>query len=128
LQNFSLASGHFKFLSPSYPVGTLPYVLSITRKEMKINFLQVLDIRMPSGQGVTPKTTHWPKPRQAYFRENASLGWQYPTLTCDIIVIRKVRKRRYWNTPCFTIHRAHPPMQWPHMARAWDQAKYLYLV
>jgi hypothetical protein len=68
-------------------VGTLPYVLSITRKEMKINFLQVLDIRMPSGQGVTPKTTHWRKPRQAYLRENASLGWQYLTLTCDIIVI-----------------------------------------
>jgi len=44
-----------------------------------------------------PKNPHWPKPGQAYFRENAPLGWHYPNLTCDIKVICKVRKRWYWN-------------------------------
>jgi len=77
----------------------------------------VLYIRTPSEQGLTPKTAHWPKPGQAYFRENASLGWYYPT---DIKVIGKVVERQYWNTLCFTIHRAHPPMLWPHIARPWE--------
>ncbi len=67
----------------------------------------MLYIRTPSEQGLTPKNRHCPKPGQAYFRENASLGCHYHTLTCDIKVISKVRKRRYWDTPCFTIHRAH---------------------
>jgi len=89
---------------------------------MKINFLPVLYTRTPSEEALTPKNTHWPKPGQAYFRQNASIGWHYPTLTCDIKVNRKVRKRRYWNTPCFTIQRAHPPMLWPLVARPWDQA------
>jgi len=81
---------------------------------MKTNFLPVLYIRTPSQSKVLPpKNTHyWLKPWQACFRENASLGWDYPTLTCDIKVIPKFRKRRYWNTPCFTIHTAHPPMLW----------------
>jgi hypothetical protein len=65
-------------------VGILRYALNITGKEIKINFLPVLYIRTPSEQGLTPKTAHWPKPGQAYFRENASLGWYYPT---DIKVI-----------------------------------------
>ncbi len=103
-------------------MGILPYVLSIVGKEMKINFLPVLYIRTPSEQGLTPKNTHWPKPGQASFRENASLGWHYPTLTFDTKVIPKFRKRRYWNAPCFTIHRAHPPMLWPLIAKPWDQA------
>jgi hypothetical protein len=60
---------------PSYVVGILPYVLSTIGKEMKTNFLPVLYIRTPSEQGLTPKNTHWPKPGQAYFGENASLGW-----------------------------------------------------
>jgi hypothetical protein len=51
-------------------------------------------IRTPSEQGFTPKTIHWPKPGQAYFRENASLGWYYAT---DIKVIGKVMERQYWN-------------------------------
>ncbi len=91
-------------------MGILPYVLSIIGKEMKIIFLPVLYIRTLSEEGPTPKNTHRPKPGQTNFRENASLGWHYPTLTCDIKVIRKVRKRQYWNTPCFTIHRAHPSL------------------
>ncbi len=103
-------------------MGILPYVLSIIGKETKINFLPMLYTRTPSEEGLTPKNTHWPNPGQAYFRENASIGWHYPTLACEIKVNRKVRKRRYWNTPFFTIHRAHPPMLWPLVARPWDQA------
>jgi hypothetical protein len=119
-QNFSLASGHFPFIPGGYPAICAEY----HRKRNETNFLLVLYIRTPSEQGLTPKNTHWPKPGQAYFRENASLGWHYPTLTCDIQVIPKVRKRRYWNTPCFTIHihRAQSPMLWPLIARPWDQA------
>jgi len=64
--------------SPSGLVGILPYVLSIIGKETKINFLPVLYTRMPSEEGLTPKNTHWPNPGQAYFRENASIGWHYP--------------------------------------------------
>jgi len=74
----------------------LPYVLSIIGKEMKINFLPVLYTRTPLEEGLTPKNTHWPKPGKAYFRQYASIGWHYPTLTCDIKVNRNVKKRRYW--------------------------------
>ncbi len=112
-QKFSLASGHFKKIPPSYLVGFLPYVVSIIGKEMKTNFLPVWYIRTPSEQGLTPKNTHWAKPGQAYCSQNALLGWHYPSLTCDIKVIPKVRKRRYWNIPCFPVHRTQPRMLWP---------------
>jgi hypothetical protein len=120
---FTLAIGKwaFQFFSPSGVAGILPYVLSIIGKEIKINFLPVLYTRTPSEEALTPKNTHWPKPGQAYFRQNASIGCHYPTLTCDIKVNRKVRKRRYWNTPCFTTQRAHRPMLWPLVARPWDR-------
>jgi len=56
----------------------------------------VLYIGTHSEQGLTPKTAHWPKPGQDYFRENASLGWCYLT---DIKVIGKVMERH--GTPLF---------------------------
>jgi len=78
LAEFLIGEWAFQLFSPSYLVGILPYVLSIIAKEMKLNFLPALYTRTPSEQDLTPKSTHWPKPGQAYFRENASLGWHYP--------------------------------------------------
>jgi hypothetical protein len=73
LAEFLTGKWAFQFFSPSYLVGILAYMLSIIGKEMKANFLPVLYIRTPSEQGLTPKNRHWPKPGQAYFRENGSL-------------------------------------------------------
>jgi hypothetical protein len=94
LAQFLIGKWAFQIFSPSGVVGILPYVLNIIGKEMKINLLPVLYTRTPSEEGLTPKNTQWPKPGQAYFRQSASIGWHYPTLTCDIKVNRKVRNRR----------------------------------
>ncbi len=101
------------FLPPSYLMGILRYELSITGKEIKIKFLPVLYIRTPSPQSLHTGQSQG----RLYFGKGASLGWYCPT---DIKVIGKVMERQYWNTLCFTIHRAHPPILWPHIARPWE--------
>ncbi len=46
-------------------------------KKFKIIFYQCCPSERPHSKVLHQKNPHWPKPGQAYFRENAPLGWHY---------------------------------------------------